>query len=412
VRESRFRPILVLLTGNLLGAAVGGIFFLLASRRFSIDEMGRYTIAISAQFVTFGLIGTGLSIATLRLTRDRLAAGDRPGAAGTIANALTGITLMALVLSIASFFVLGLAPTQFALVPVLAVLAILWAGARGLLDILRSGLLAQQDFSRTAILTILSAASGLIALTVVMASGEFTVRRLLIAHVLGLFGGALLSVPLLVPLTREGIRRGSAWPLIDYARWPAASEGTRLLQGNLGALILAALAGPTQAGLFGLGRYPAYVFDVVAVTLYQFWLAKAVHVPERAAMRGYLVRQLQLAGALGLAMVVTALLVQPILPILGENFGRAGSLFVLSSIDFALVLLVRPIESVFHGLRRPRLELLQRALTLPVLLLAAVVLVPRFGAMGMAGAHILASGCSLLFGGLLLHRTLTIEPAS
>jgi O-antigen/teichoic acid export membrane protein len=167
-----------------------------------------------------------------------------------------------------------------------------------------------------------------------------------------------------------------------------------------------ALAGPAQAGLFGLGRYPAFVFDVIAVSLYQYWLSKAVHVATGATMRAYLGRQLRLAGAIGLAMITGALVVQPLLPLLGENFAGAGRLFVLGAVDFAVVLLIRPVESVFHGLGRPRLELAQRCVTFPVLLVAAFLLVSRWGALGMAGAHIIASVLSLAVGLVLAVRAL------
>jgi O-antigen/teichoic acid export membrane protein len=407
--ESRVRPILLLLSGNLLGAAVGGTFFLIASWRFSLAEMGRYAVAISVQWVVFGLVGTGLAIATLRLARDRLATEDRAGAAGIVTNAALSAGGVAAVAAAVAFAALGAFASRLAITPQIVALAVLWAGARAVLDILRSGLLAQQDFRRAALLTGGSAATGLAALAIALGTGELTVQRLLSAHAGGLFAGALVGIPLLLPLGRGGVRRHGMRPLLEYARWPAMSEGTRLLQTNLGPPILVSLAGATQAGLFGMGRYPAYVFDVIAVSLYQYWLAKAVQVPDQASMRGYIGRQLRLAGTLGIAMVASAFAVQPFLPLLGENFARAGLLFVLSSVDFALILLVRPMETVFHGLRRPRLELAQRTMSLPILFVAAWLLAPRWGAVGMAGAHISASVMSLAVGALLLRYALRSE---
>lgn len=410
--ESRFRPILLLLSGNLLGAAVGGTFFLTASWRFSLAEMGRYAVAISVQWVIFGLVGTGLAIATLRLARDRLATEDRAGAAGIVTNAALSAGGLAAVAAAVAFAALGPFASRLAITPEVVALAFLWAGARAVLDILRSGLLAQQDFRRAALLTGGSAATGLGALAIALGTGELTVQRLLSAHAGGLFAGALVGIPLLVPLGRRGVRRHGMRPLLEYARWPAMSEGTRLLQANLGPPILVSLGGATQAGLFGMGRYPAYVFDVVAVTLYQYWLAKAVQVPDHASMRGYIGQQLKLASTLGITMVAVAFLIQPFLPLLGENFDRAGPLFVLSSVDFALILMVRPVETVFHGLRRPRLELAQRTMSLPILFLAALLFAPRWGAVGMAGAHIAASAMSLAVGALLLRYALRSEAAS
>jgi len=405
---SRFRPILQLLSGNLVGAVVGGTFFLAASQRFSLVQMGRYAVAISFQWVIFGLIGTGLSIATLRFARDRFASDDRAGAAGVVANAVLTVAILTMAFAIVCWAVLARFGVALQFDPIVGLLAVVWAGARALLDVLRSGLLAQQDFRRTALLTSTSAATGLTALTFVLSSGELTVARLLSAHALGLFSSSIAGIWLLAPLARGGTRWVSARPLFDYARWPALSEGTRLLQVNLGAPLLAGLAGPAQAGLFGMGRYPAYVFDVIAVTLYQYWLAKAVSVPDRASMRGYIARQLRRAAGLGLAMIIAAVLAMPLLPLLGEEFALAGPLFVLSAVDFALVLLIRPIETVFHGLSRPRLELLQRSLALPILFIAALLLAPRWGSIGMAIAHIIASVTALAAGGFLLRRALVV----
>ncbi len=405
------RSILMLLSGNVLGAAVGGMFFLVASWLFSLEEMGRYAVAISVQWVSFGLIGTGLSIATLRVTRDRLAADDRPGAAGVIVNALIAVCGLVLLLGTGAYALLSAFGDRVAIAPRLAVLAIVWAGARALIDALRSGLLAQQDFPRAAILTSLSAATGLLSLVVALTTGGITVDRLLVAHAMGLSAGALAGLPLLASIGRDGIRRGSARTLLEYARWPALSEGARLLQVNLGPLLLVGLAGPSEAGRFGMGRYPAYFFDVIAVTLYQYWLTRAIQISDRSSLRGYLKRQFRFASWLGLAMIGSAVLIQPFLPLLGENFAGAGTLFAISAVDFAIILLIRPIETVFHGLHRPHLELLQRALTLPVLVAAALALGSRWGAEGMAAAHIIGTGVSLALGLFLVRRALHAAPA-
>jgi O-antigen/teichoic acid export membrane protein len=110
-------------------------------------------------------------------------------------------------------------------------------------------------------------------------------------------------------------------------------------------------------------------------------------------------------------MIGAAFLAVPLLPVFGDEFALAGPLFVLSTIDFAIVLLIRPIETGFHGLSRPRLELLQRLVALPILFLAALLLAPRWGSIGMAGAHLIASATSLAAGGFLLRRALAHAPA-
>ena len=399
----------MLLTGNLLGAAVGGAFFLTASSLLSLEDMGRYAVAISLQWVVFGLLGHGLGIATLRVARDRIAADDHQGAVGIVAYAAFTAASVALIAAAAAFGLIAIGPSAFS--PAMAALAILWAGCRAVLECTRSGLLAEQRFARSALLSVASGVSGLSALGLTLFTGELTVSRLLGAHVLGMFGGALAGFVLLLPLARHGLQLRGARQLFSYARWPSLSEGTRTLQVNLGAPLLVGLAGAAEGGLFGMARYPAFLFDVAAVTLYQYWLTRSVHVPGRAELLGYVRRHMRFAGVLGLAVVAAAIAVRPLLPLLGPNFANVGLLFVLCSIDFALILLVRPIESAYHGMARPRLELIQRCVALPTLLVAAFLLVSRWGAVGMVGAHISASVVSLIVGTALVHRALGTPPA-
>src|SRR5437867_123120 len=71
------RNILTLLAGNCLGTVVGAVFFLSASRNFSLSQMGLYGVAISVQWILAGIAGTGLDVATVRLTTAHLSAGNR-----------------------------------------------------------------------------------------------------------------------------------------------------------------------------------------------------------------------------------------------------------------------------------------------------------------------------------------------
>jgi O-antigen/teichoic acid export membrane protein len=235
--SAQARPILTLLSGNLLGTVVGGAFFLAASWRFGLDDMGRYAVAISAQWVAFGLIGPGMATTTLRFAGDRFATGDRPGAAGVVAGSALTVSGAALLLALVCYGVVNGLIVSTVLSPALVATAVLWGGARALLDCLRSGLLAQQDFARAAMFTAVSAATGLAALLIALLPGDLSVERLLAAHVAGLLTGALAGLPLLGSLARDGIGRDRATTraVFAYARWPSLSEGTRLLQANLGA---------------------------------------------------------------------------------------------------------------------------------------------------------------------------------
>jgi O-antigen/teichoic acid export membrane protein len=164
----------------------------------------------------------------------------------------------------------------------LLALVALWAVARSLIDLTRSGLLAQQRYEDAARVTVLSALTGACALFAIIQLGELTLGRLLAAHVAGLGFAALL----------------------------------------------------------------------------------------------------------------------------GENFTGAPPLFVLNAVYISLFMLTRPIDSVFHALRKPYLELWHRLVSIPLLIVAAWLLVPQGGALGMVWAHVITGFIALGFAGWLVWRAL------
>src|SRR4029453_3858831 len=193
-KKSPIRPILTLLSSNLLAAVVGGGFFLSASRSFDLAEMGLYAVALSTHWIIAGLIGTGLHVATVRLSTDSLEAGDRAPAAeivtlavltaGGLSLLVAGLSLGANLLTAAQLFLLG---------PLLALVA-LWAGARSVQDCLLAGLLGKQKFSRASLLLGLSAVTGSVSLIGMLLAGPLTLGGLLVAHAFGMGASAIAGL--------------------------------------------------------------------------------------------------------------------------------------------------------------------------------------------------------------------------
>lgn len=402
------RPILLLFGSNLAGAVAGGVFFLFASWHFHMAEMGHYALAISIQGVLVGLLGTGLSIAIIRLAADHLAVGKPSRAAGLVVMSVACSVTASLLIAGVGWAYFSFAVTSSIFTGLTFLLIVLWGGARAVLDCLRGGLLVQEQYHRVALLNLLTAFSGLGFLALMMMRGDFTLQRLLMAHVLGQSIGAVLGIAILRPLWRTGIvyTWQEALSLLRYARWPALSEGTKMLLTHLGPLVLVAVAGAEEAGVFSVGRYPAYLFAVVGLSLYQYWLPQAVRTGLTDQLRPVLRQQMRLATIAGVMMVMGAFLIQPVLPLLGENFAAGASLLVPNALDFALLLLLLPIEAAYHGLHKPRLELYVRLFRLPLLLVVAFFLAARFGAVGMVWAHALSSVATLGFAAWLLWQYL------
>jgi O-antigen/teichoic acid export membrane protein len=405
---SSIRAILTLFSSNLLGAVVGGAFFLSASRSFDLAEMGLYAVALSTYWIITGLLGTGLHVATVRLSTDYLTAGDLAAAAeivtlavltaGALSLLMAGLSLGSNLLTAAQLFLLG---------PLLALVA-LWAGARSVQDCLFAGLLVKQQFSRASLLLSLSAATGLVSLIGMLLAGSLTLRRLLVAHAFGMGATAIVGLGFLWPLWGSGVQISTKRlrALLAYACWPALSQATVSLQTELAPFMLVALAGSAQAGLYSLGRYPVFAFGMVAASLYQYWLPTAVQQTGHGQLMRFLGSQMRLAGLVGASVLLGAVVSRPLLPWLGPNFAIAAPVFVLAALDLALLVLTRPVEAVYHGLHKPHLELVLRGSRLLFLLGTALILAPHFGAVGMAWAQVLSSFVGLGLAVWLLWREL------
>lgn len=402
-------PVAVLLLANLVSTVVGGLYFLAASRSLSLADMGLYTVAISLQLLFSSIVGGGLHVATVRLGAEHLRHHRRAEAAGLVTFSLLlacAATLLAGGLSLAAEG-LGLLRSHYLAFPFLLLVTV-WAGSRTVVNCELGGLLAQQRLYLGAGLVLLGALTGLASLGAAMLGGPLTLTRLLQAHSLGVGASAFLGLSFLVPLWRTGLalRRSLLRELLTYARWPALCQGAESLQINLAPFLVIAWAGTTAAGLFSMGRYPAFVFGVVTVALYQYWLPAASRQNGHAQFSSFFRRQIRLAAFMGAAMVVCALAASPLLPLLGPSFAAAGLLFLINALDFAVLVLTKPVDAVYHGLRKPQLELLRRLGRLPFIVGLALLLVPSYGAMGMAWAQLGSALAVLLVGLWLLRREL------
>lgn len=402
-------PIVVLFLANLLGAVVGGLYFLAAARHLSLRDMGLYTAAISLQLIFASIVGGGLHVALVRLGAAHLRSGRRAEAAGlTLMSLLLCASLALLAAALARVTALLPPSWHLNLPTTVLLLATLWAGSRTVINCELGALLAEERYRRGAGLMLLNAGVGLAALSLTLATGPLTLTRLLTAHALGLTTTSLLGLFFLLPLWRAGVvlTRPLWRELLAYSRWPALCQGADSLQVHLAPFVVLAFASAAEAGLFGLGRYPAFVFALLLSSLYQYWLPAASRQVTHAQFSTFFRRQSRTAAVAGLLMVLSAVAAAPFLPLLGERFAAARLLFIVNALDFALLALTKPVDAVYHGLHRPQLELFRRLVRLPLIFALAYPMLLAYGVLGMAWAQVLSGGAALLVGLVLLDREL------
>ena len=401
----------MLLAGNFAGALAGGLFFLAASHYLTLADMGLYAGAISVNWIASGMLGTGLGIGVVRLVADHLQNNERSRAAGILAGSEL-IILLVTILALFGWWLIADSKLvrNISLAPFMLWI-IAWTGSRSFVEGLRAGLLAEQKYRDVSVFLSVGAIINLVALIILLVGFDPTLEGFLFAHVAGMTAFAVIGIVFLRALGKDGITldRTLIRDLLHYARWPIFSESAKLLQIHLGPILLLSMAGAEAAGLFTLGRYPAFVFGIVLLSLYQYLLPEATHSPVND--QPHRLRELRLAALIGILMLIGAVLVYPLLPLLGTKFETAGPLFLINTLDFAIIVLIIPMEALFHGLHKPYLELISSLVRLIALFALAMWLIPVGGAIAMAWSHVISAIVAVLAAWWLLKRRSDLHSA-
>jgi O-antigen/teichoic acid export membrane protein len=278
-------------------------------------------------------------------------------------------------------------------------LVFLAVGGQLLWKYLSSFQTARQRFTRLALYLITAPLVMFAATLVLIALGRFSLTAAILIY---------LFAPLVTVIVWWcWIERDAPWrPLWDgplarrivgFSRWPYLSSVASANRNNVSPLLLknAALsgsvaAGELSAGLYSFGNDMASELTVVSQSLVSVLLPKASMRTDprelrRFVQRSYLHLSL-LIGPLALLMLVT----RPALLLLGrfeprylEFLPSLGVFYVLYS-GALLSLAAIPIQTALYALRRPQIETYIELALAPVLIGGSILLIPRYGALGVA----------------------------
>jgi len=189
---------------------------------------------------------------------------------------------------------------------------------------------------------------------------------------------------------------------INFAWSSNLSMTMRTMTQEADVLLVGALAGPSSAGFYHVAKRLARVAQQVGAQ------TQAVLYPEMArfwAEKRYrklrkLTRNVQLIlSGLGLVSVaVAALIGQQVVELaMGVHYGQVGPLLVAQLIAVTLMMHAAPSRSILLSMGQPGIVLKSSFVATVLFFACAVLLIPRFGALGANFAHIAFAGTTALW---------------
>ena len=394
----------LLLIGRAAGYVLALVNSIIVARVLGVDRLGIYAYAMGVAAL-FGLL-TNLGISTVVT---RAVARDPDTGAGVVraavrVQALLAASLLILVPAFAAVLpgqpaplgYVGLAAAQLAIGtlswPYLAVLS------------------GRARYDRVALVELAAGVGGTASL-LAAAALDGGVAAFLWAHVLATGVAVVITRSLARPFLP---RRGDAPRIGELFREAAPFGAAAAVQGvyiRLDVLLLGQLASTSALGLYNVAYKPtnlaAYFGGTVAGALFPLMAQPATGAPVafRRAVRGL--------GAAGPAMALTLSgLAIPLLHTLyGTAFVAAAPILVLLAWSAAANWLYAPLGVALQARGEERWWLASLAGALVLNAAANVWAIPRWGAMGAAGATLASEGALLLFVTGLVGRKLRILPS-
>jgi O-antigen/teichoic acid export membrane protein len=396
--------------------ALGYVFWLVAARTFTVEEVGLGAAVIAALTLcgTIGAVGVGNALIQLLPTRRgstewsrTLTAGVATGVALSLA---VGVAVLALLPVVSSEFA-SLHASPLAAAGFLAAVAVLVTG-----DLLDRAFVAERASGRM-LARNATVAVAKIALLVVPAVVALRADGIVVAWVVA----AAASVPVALALQRGlgrtwnpfagGVARESARIVRTIASHHFVSVGNMAPQFVL-PILVAAMLSTAENGVFYTSWRVAGGFMIISVAVATSLFAEGSHDPRD--VRRNVWRSLRLIGAVLVPVALgTVAFGHEVLGVLGPEYVEGFPLLVLLAIGAFPDAVTNVYVAVLRLERRFRLATALTASIALVMLALTAVLLPVFGIAGFGVAFIAAQtfGCAVAGVDRLRRRRLVARPA-
>jgi O-antigen/teichoic acid export membrane protein len=405
VAERPTRNAAVLLGGNIVKLGFGFVASALTYRALRPSDAGRFAIAMGLVSLFSFVAEFGFRDAAVNYIAGAATAAEAEGVARSflMAKVLFGTIAAALLATLAGSIVNGW--YGGAVQPGLVRLAALSLLTGGLLNYLQTVLEARQRFGALSLIGVAQAllrGSVIVALFVTGRLGLWPLVGIEVALPLVLLVVSRRALPaafrprLLLSL---GAHFGRLW---RFTRWVAIAAIASTIFLSLDVLLLGHFRDAAEVGLYGAALALVAKFEVVQNAILTSTFPEACRYRTRAELRGYVARTLRLTGLASLGFLVALPLSGlMIVALYGQAYASATIPFALLLLGLAVGLNAQPAAFVLYPLGRPQWIAGGDVLQLVFFGAIGLLLVPHYGAVGIALAvllrQLLGAGLTAVF---------------
>jgi O-antigen/teichoic acid export membrane protein len=382
----------VLLGGNIAKLGFGFVASVLTYRALRPGDAGRFAIAMGLVSLFSFVAEFGFRDAAVNYIAGASDA-EAEGVARSflMAKVLFGTMAAALLATLAGWIVNGW--YGGAVQPGLVRLAALSLLTGGLLNYLQTLLEARQTFG---LLSLISVAQALLRACVIVAL--FVTGRLTLWPLVGIevaLPVALLLVgqrslpPAFRPrlLSSLGAHFGRLW---HFSRWIAIAAVASTVFLSLDVLLLGHFRPAAEVGLYGAALALLAKFEAVQNAILTSTFPEACRYRSRRELRAYVARTFRFTALASIGFLFVLPLAGPLIVVLyGQTYAGAALPFALLLLGLAIGLNTQPIAFVLYPLGRPQWIAGGDVLQLVFFASVGLLLVPGYGAVGIAVAVLL-----------------------
>ena len=382
------------LIGNIVSAGLGFVVLLLLTRTLTPAEFG--VLAPITSFLEIGqvvietsVVAGAVQVAARYLGRDPARA-QMAFKIGSVMRSAVGVALSAVGLVAAPWIAESLFGSQQWLPELLVMLF-----AVNLVAVYLSAmsvLLTQQLYWKLATATVIKNGMRVILVGALILASSLSVSSAVWAFAGAAAGSALISLFLAPPtfLKTPGWDSSIAREVISINKW-AAIAGFAMLGTRIDIFMLSSLSSDVQVGIYASAFQLITVITIFSQSLSNFLFPKIVAYRTRREMRAHIRRVLVFAPAVVLPLPILLAVSGYLIPfLLGERYAPGVQSFDLLAVSAFISLTLNPVGLLLFPLGRTRTLAITNIGQLLVRIAFNFMLIPTYGAVGVALAEIIS----------------------
>lgn len=374
--------------GKMTGACLGFVMSLLVARWMGPEEFGLFSLFIVILIFGNDVLGDGLSPGVVRFY-SLYRRTDPLKAAEVLTNALAlrlllGIPVVAVGVAVGAQYAERVFHSRSYVVPV--VLGLVGSLGAALWSFNLSVWQAREEFGTYGVMVALVNVLRVLSLPVLFVGGFLTLGGIMGAHVFVYFLCAISGIWVLRGhLAQVRVNGALLRELFRFSKWPAMASLCFILQVNLGVPVLSYFVDAREAGLYGAGSSLLMGVDFLTVSLLTTLLPKVSQLSGLQQCRSYVQRSFPAYALIAVALLPLLFFARPlVLGLFGSAYEGTIDVFQILFVGTLGTLVTHPLYLVLYTMNRPQLHTLSGIVALVAWVLAAVWLIPQFGAVGAA----------------------------